>query len=163
MMQQLSAGRICSAGSPWSEGMFLCCLPAATEPRRLPGIARNRRPARHCADVIKERCAMMVHNGDNPMARSSARPKVESFNFRVDPKLKAAFTAATADEDKPAGQVLRDFMRRYVEHRRQRAFELEARQQSRLIAERGADPASDEAEIMRWIDNVSDAEGWTAL
>ena len=66
---------------------------------------------------------MMVHNGDNPMARSSARPKVESFNFRLDPKLKAAFTAATADEDKPAGQVLRDFMRRCVEHRRQWAFE----------------------------------------
>lgn len=43
------------------------------------------------------------------MPRTSARPKVDSFNFRVDPELKAAFTVATAAEDKPAGQVLRDF------------------------------------------------------
>ena len=53
--------------------------------------------------------------------------KVESFNFRVDPELKAAFTAATANEDKPAGQVLRDFMRAYVEQ----DFAAEAQRQSR--------------------------------
>ncbi len=51
------------------------------------------------------------------MPRASARPKVESFNFRVDPELKAAFAAATAEEDRPAGQVLRDFMRGYVARR----------------------------------------------
>jgi hypothetical protein len=87
---------------------------------------------------------------------------VESFNFRVDPALKAAFTAATAAEDKPAGQVLRDFMRAYVERRREREFVAEARRQSRIIAGRAADPTSDEAEVMRWIADVSDDSGWTA-
>ena len=96
------------------------------------------------------------------MPRTSPRPKVESFNFRVDPELKAAFTAATAAEDRPAGQVLRDFMRGYVERQRERVAAAEARRQSRLIAERATDPISDEAEVMRWIDNLSDTEGWTA-
>ncbi len=96
------------------------------------------------------------------MPRTSARPKVESFNFRVDPELKAAFTAATAEEDKPAGQVLRDFMRGYVERRRDLAAAAEARRHSRLLADHAADPGSEEAAVMGWIENVSDTEGWTA-
>ena len=96
------------------------------------------------------------------MPRASLRPKVDSFNFRVDPELKAAFTAATAKEDKPAGQVLRDFMRAYVEQRREHGFATEARRQSQLLAKRAADPASDEAAVMRWMEEVSDTEGWTA-
>lgn len=95
------------------------------------------------------------------MPRTSARPKVESFNFRVDPALKAAFAAATAEEDRPAGQVLRDFMRSYVEQRRDLAAVAEARRQSRLLAARAADPGSDEAEVIRWIEDVTDREGWT--
>ena len=95
------------------------------------------------------------------MPRTSGRPKVESFNFRVDPE-KAAFTAATAKEDKPAGQVLRDFMRGYVERQQDRAAAAEARRQSRRLAESAADPGSDEAAVMGWIEDVSDTEGWTA-
>lgn len=96
------------------------------------------------------------------MPRTSARPKVESFNFRVDPELKAAFTAATAEEDKPAGQVLRDFMRGYVERKRDRMALAEAQRHSRILAERATDPSSDEAGVMGWIADVSDTEGWTA-
>ncbi len=48
------------------------------------------------------------------MPRHSQHPKEESFNFRIDPKLKAEFQTATEAEDKPAAQVLRDFMRAYV-------------------------------------------------
>ncbi len=96
------------------------------------------------------------------MSRASRHPKVDSFNFRVDPELKAAFTAATAKEDKPAGQVLRDFMRAYVAQRREQSFAAEAHRQSRLLAERAADPTSDEAAVMRWMEEVSDTEGWTA-
>lgn len=95
------------------------------------------------------------------MPRASARPKVDSFNFRVDPELKAAFAAATAEENKPAGQVLRDFMRGYVERQRNRAAAAEARRHSRLLAEHAADPGSDEAAVMRWLEDVSDTEGWT--
>jgi hypothetical protein len=43
------------------------------------------------------------------MPRTSQRPKESSFNFRIDPALKAAFSQATEAEDKPAAQVLRDF------------------------------------------------------
>ena len=96
------------------------------------------------------------------MLRTSARPKVESFNFRVDPELKAAFTAATAEEDKPAGQVLRDFMRGYVERQQDRAAAAEARRHSRFLAERAAGSGSDEAAVMSWIEDVSDTGGWTA-
>jgi hypothetical protein len=96
------------------------------------------------------------------MPRLSQHPKEESFNFRIDPKLKAEFQSATEAEDKPAAQVLRDFMRAYVERQRKRAFATAARQQSRQLAERAADPDSDEAEVMRWIEDVSDTDGWTA-
>ncbi len=96
------------------------------------------------------------------MARTQSHPKVESFNFRVDPALKAAFAAATAAEDKPASQVLRDFMRGYVERRRDRALAAQARQHSSILTERAADPASDEADVMRWIEDIADTDGWTA-
>lgn len=96
------------------------------------------------------------------MPRMSQHSKDESFNFRVDTKLKAAFQRATEAEDKPAAQVLRDFMRSYVQRRHRREFAAEARRQSRLIAARAADPQSDEAEVMRWIEDVSGSDGWTA-
>ena len=103
---------------------------------------------------------MHVHNNYLRliMPRASQHPKDESFNFRVDPKLKAAFQSATEADDKPAAQVLRDFMRAYVERHRQRAFAAEAQRQSRLIAARAADPGSDEAEVMRWIEDVASAD-----
>ncbi len=81
--------------------------------------------------------------------------KIENFNFRVEPELKAAFVEAAAADDRPAGQVLRDFMRRYVAARRTRDFTAEAERQSRLVA---ASP--DEAEVLRWIEDVSDTQGW---
>jgi hypothetical protein len=43
------------------------------------------------------------------MPRASQHPKGETFNFRIDSELNAAFTAATEAEDRPAAQVLRDF------------------------------------------------------
>ena len=96
------------------------------------------------------------------MPRHSHHPKEDSFNFRIDSRLKAGFQTATEAEDKPATQVLRDFMRDYVRRQRERAYLAEARRQSRLIAERDADPQGDEAEIMRWAESVADTEGWTA-
>ncbi len=98
------------------------------------------------------------------MPRQSQHPKEESFNFRIDPKLKAAFQTAAEAEDKPAAQVLRDFMRAYVERQRERAFAAEAKRQSRVLAEHAAaaDPGNDEAEVMHWIENVADTDGWTA-
>lgn len=91
------------------------------------------------------------------MPRTSQHLKESSFNLRIDSALKAAFSAATEAEDKPAAQVLRDFMRAYVKRRERRVFESEARRQSVIITERAGDPDSDEVEIMRWIEGATSA------
>lgn len=77
-----------------------------------------------------------------------------------DPALKAAFTAATEADDKPAAQVIRDFMRAYVKRREWRALEAEARQQSRLLAAAARDANSAEAEEMRWLEAFVDQDGF---
>ena len=95
------------------------------------------------------------------MARTTQHPKETSFNLRIDPKLKAAFTAATEAEDKPAAQVVRDFMRAYVKQRERRAFEAEARRQSLLVAQAARNSTSDEAAVMREIAaELDDASFW---
>lgn len=86
------------------------------------------------------------------MPRTTQHPKDSTFNFRIDLDLKAAFTAATEAEDRPAAQVLRDFMRSYVKRGERRDFEADARRQSRAIAARAKDPTSDEYAVMREID-----------
>lgn len=90
------------------------------------------------------------------MPRTSQKPKDESFNFRVDPELKEAFAAAAEAEDKPAAQVLRDFMRAYVRSRDAQAFAEEARRQSRLIADAAKRRGSDEEAVMRELELMSD-------
>ena len=77
-----------------------------------------------------------------------------------DPALKAAFTAATEADDKPAARVIRDFMRAYVKRRERRAFEAEVRQQSRLLAAAARDANSAEAEEMRWLEAFVDQDGF---
>jgi hypothetical protein len=92
------------------------------------------------------------------MTAQGAHPKAGSFNFRVDPDLKHAFTAAADADHRPAAQVLREFMRAYVRQRERRAFELEAQRQSLVIAEAAADPHSDEAAVMRELEAALDSE-----
>lgn len=92
------------------------------------------------------------------MARTTQHPKDTSFNLRLDPALKASFLAAAEAEDKPAAQVLRDFMRAYVKHRERRLFEAEAQRQSKLLAEEARDPTSAEAEEMRWLGAILDQD-----
>jgi hypothetical protein len=95
------------------------------------------------------------------MPRTSQHPKETSFNLRLDPTLKAAFTAATAAEDKPAAQVVRDFMRAYVKQRERRAFEAQARRESLQAARAALDPNSDEAQVMREIEaGLADPAFW---
>ncbi len=43
-----------------------------------------------------------------------------------------------------------------------KAAPMEPDQQSRQLAELAADPTSDEADVMRWINEVSDTDGWKA-
>jgi antitoxin component of RelBE/YafQ-DinJ toxin-antitoxin module len=81
------------------------------------------------------------------------RSRETTFNLRVDAALKAEFAAAVEAEDLPAAEVLRSMMREYVEEARKRRFAAEARRQSQLIAS-----SADEAEVMRWIQDVSALE-----
>jgi len=92
------------------------------------------------------------------MSRTSEHRKGESFNFRIDPALKAAFLAAAEAENKPAASVLRDFMRAYVARRERSAFAAEARRQSRAVAARARDPESDEARLLRELGAILDAD-----
>jgi hypothetical protein len=95
------------------------------------------------------------------MPRTSQYPKETSFNLRIDPGLKAAFTQATAAEDKPAAQVVRDFMRAYVRQRARRTFEAAARRQSLAAAARAREPGSDEHAVMREIEaELADDRFW---
>jgi len=86
------------------------------------------------------------------MARTTHKAKEESFNFRVNSRLKAEFQAATRADDRPAAQVLRDFMRAYIARRKRLEFAAEAHRQSKAIAARAADPGSDESAMMRELD-----------
>jgi predicted DNA-binding protein len=85
---------------------------------------------------------------------ATLRQKESTLNLRIDPELKAEFMAAVAATDRPAAEVLRNLMQSYVEEARQRRFAAEARRQSQLIA-----ASEDEAEVMRWIQDVSALEG----
>jgi predicted transcriptional regulator len=92
------------------------------------------------------------------MPRVAQHPKAETFNFRIDPDLKAAFTAAAEAEDRPAAQVLRDFMRAYVKRNAQRTFLDEAHRQSLAIAERSRDPRTDDYASLQELDALFDAD-----
>jgi hypothetical protein len=96
------------------------------------------------------------------MAGANQLPKETTFNFRLDPELKSEFTAAADADRQPAAEVLRRFMRSYVEQRRRHAFETEAHRQSLAIAARAADPKSDEHAAMRELDEELDRDAFSA-
>lgn len=85
-----------------------------------------------------------------------AKPTAEtSFTFRIDPGLKQEFLKITDKENKPGSQVLRDLMAAYIQRKKRKEFEAEAHRQSKLIAS-----SPEEAEVMDWISDVTDSEGW---
>lgn len=119
---------------------------------------------RHSRNAITLYVQYVLTYSEADVSRTSQHPKAETFNFRIDPALKAAFTAATEAEDKPAAQVLRDFMRAYVKHKQRRGFEAEAHRQSLTIAEHARNPKSDEYasmdELAKLIDADTFADDW---
>lgn len=84
------------------------------------------------------------------MAKTAERPHETTLNLRIDSALKMEFSAIVEAEERPAAEVLRALMRDYVEEAKRRRFADEARRQSQLIA-----ASEDEAEVMRWIQDVS--------
>lgn len=103
---------------------------------------------------------------DNSVLRRAAMPSSdplrngESVTFRIDAALKAELTRLAEKDHKSLGELLRELARDRVANERRQAFEAEARRQSMLIAERARDPASGDAEVMRWIAGVADRDGW---
>jgi antitoxin component of RelBE/YafQ-DinJ toxin-antitoxin module len=87
------------------------------------------------------------------MHQAISFPRETTLNLRIDAALKAEFVAQVEDEGRPVSEVLRELMRGYVEEARKRRFTAEARRQSQLIA-----ASEDEAEVMRWIQDVSAPE-----
>lgn len=88
------------------------------------------------------------------MPRANPALKESTLNLRIDATLKTEFAAAVQDEDRPAAEVLRELMRRYIQEVRRRRFTAEARRQSQLVA-----ASKDEAQVMRWIQDVSALDG----
>jgi hypothetical protein len=88
------------------------------------------------------------------VANLHVHQKESTMNLRIDPVLKGEFMAAVAEEDRPAAEILRNLMQNYVEEARRRRFAAEARRQSQLVA-----ASEEEAEVMRWIQDVSALEG----
>ncbi len=86
------------------------------------------------------------------MARTTPAPKIETLTFRIEPALKAALARIAGEERKPIGELLRELVRERVERKRRRAFEAEARRQSRDAAAAAGRPGSDEAAVMRELD-----------
>jgi hypothetical protein len=79
-----------------------------------------------------------------------ASSRESTLNLRIDAALKQEFAVEVAVENRPAADVIRALMRGYVDQARMRRFAAEARRQSELIA-----ASEDEAEVMRWIQDVS--------
>ncbi|MEO3431676.1 hypothetical protein [Inquilinus sp. CAU 1745] len=88
-----------------------------------------------------------------------ASSKADTFTFRLDPALKSAFTRSAASEHRRPAELLRDLMRDHLARNERRAFEEEARRQSLVIAAAARDPESDEARVIRELENDLDAFG----
>ena len=87
------------------------------------------------------------------MPRTSASLKGETFTFRLDPALKDGLTRSAAAEHMRPAELVRALVRDHLAEKQRREFESEARRQSLAIARRAGDPDSDEARVMRGIEN----------
>ena len=74
-----------------------------------------------------------------------------TFTFRVDEALKTAFTEAAKAHDRPGSQLLRDFMRDYVEKAEHDAwFRAEIEQGLRELADPNAELVPHEQVRAEW-------------
>ncbi|MBS0516901.1 MAG: DUF3018 family protein [Proteobacteria bacterium] len=89
-----------------------------------------------------------------------ARPTVHgnTLTLRLDSELKSVLEEAANESSRPVGEVVRGLIRDFAREKRRREFLAEARRQSRILAEEAK--GEEEAESMRWIDDVADRSGW---
>ncbi len=86
----------------------------------------------------------------------SNTPKMDTFTFRIESDLKADFVKLVESQNKPAGEILRGFIRELVSSKRQNEFLKQARLQSKVIATAANSSNSDEAEVLRHLDREFD-------
>ncbi len=90
--------------------------------------------------------------------------KMDTFTFRIESDLKAAFVKLVESQNKPAGEILRGFIRELVGSKRQSDFLKQARLQSKIIAASAGSSDSDEAEVLRQLDmefdELSQSKDW---
>lgn len=89
------------------------------------------------------------------------RPAVHdsTLTLRLGSELKTVLEETALAESKPVGEVVRGLIRDFAQHKRRREFVAEARRQSRILAA-AANSSDDEAQAMRWVDDVADRSGW---
>ncbi len=74
-----------------------------------------------------------------------------TFTFRVDPELKKAFAEAARANDRPGSQLLRDFMRGYVERAEHDAwFRAEVEQSLKEANDPNVDLIPHEEVVRKW-------------
>jgi predicted transcriptional regulator len=74
-----------------------------------------------------------------------------TFTFRVDYKLKDAFTEAARANDRPGSQLLRDFMRDYVERAEHDVwFRAEVEQSMKEADDPNAELVPHEEVVRKW-------------
>jgi len=74
-----------------------------------------------------------------------------TFTFRVDHQLKDAFTEAARANDRPGSQLLRDFMRDYVERAEHDAwFRAEVEQSLKEADDPNAELVPHEEVVRKW-------------
>jgi len=74
-----------------------------------------------------------------------------TFTFRVDRELKKSFTEAARGNDRPGSQLLRDFMRDYVERAKHDAwFRAEVEQSLEEASDPNAEMIPHEEVLRKW-------------
>ena len=100
------------------------------------------------------------------MPPDTAADAGDLVTLRLEFGLRAELASLADRDHKSMEDLLRELARAHVAAERRRAFEAEARRQCQdkphQLAERAKDAASDEAEVLRWIERVADTDGWEA-
>ncbi|MDQ2861182.1 MAG: hypothetical protein M3T55_10775 [Pseudomonadota bacterium] len=96
------------------------------------------------------------------MARTASASNSDTFTFRLDKGLKAALTNSAAADHKQPATLMRELVRNHLDRRERQAFEQEARRQCHLINAAACEPHSDEAKVMRELEDNLDrfADEW---
>lgn len=86
----------------------------------------------------------------------------EPVNFRLPREYKDALQKLAEERGEPLSQLVREAVEGYVDEQRRAAWEAEARRSAAELGAAAGDPSSDEAEMLRLLDENLEAfaEEW---